>query len=80
MSNEEIPYHKKPVFRDSIVLLFKLHKLMEKNGDEGEEGEKIREEMDVLWRQLTEDEISKLRDFSCFLYIVQEDYEITEDK
>jgi hypothetical protein len=53
---------------------------MEKNGDEGEEGEKIREEMDVLWRQLTEDEISKLRDFSCFLYIVQEDYEITEDK
>lgn len=52
----------------SKQLMDQLHALIQRNQDEGEEGEAIREQMDGLWCMLTEEQQTEIRQYSAELY------------
>lgn len=61
-----------PAFRGYVRLLYQLHLLIENDADESDEGERIRDEMDVQCEDLIEEEIQAVNGISADLYTLSD--------
>ena len=61
-----------PTFREYARLLFELHLLIAQEQDEGEDGERLRDQMDVLSRRLSQPEIEALSELSEDFYSISD--------
>ena len=62
-----------PYFVQYEDLLRRLHGLMAAGQGDAEEAEAARDEMDVSWRHLSEEERARLRGLSADLYMIEDD-------
>lgn len=61
-----------PEYLGYIENLLKLHQLIEQDADEGEEGDKIRDDMDDFFHHGNEEYIEEFNNISAFLYELNE--------